>query len=175
MLNESSHSDLSVLEVLPSGEGFWSIDSAIASCRVDWQALIDLGGGTGQSAEPIVIFDVQEWSSRPQELLNSSLRLGLRLRGDEDLEPLAHELALCSLIVIEFPHFTDGRGFSLAAQLRERYQYQGALRASGYLLVDQLSYLIRCGFNSVVFSNSIDKDEALSQLSGFSVTYQPST
>lgn len=118
------------------------------------------------------VFTPEQWLVAKEKLNLKAISCGLRLCGDDDIELLAKDVTAFALIVIEFPHFTDGRGFSLAAQLRERYQYQGELRASGYLLVDQLSYLKRCGFDSFVFRNPVDSEKAINALADFSVSYQ---
>ncbi|MCR6628611.1 MAG: DUF934 domain-containing protein [Magnetospirillum sp.] len=59
------------------------------------------------------------------------------------------DLHWLDLVVIDFPRFRDGRGFTLARTLRERYGFTGEIRAQGNLLPDQLSLLQRCGFSSI--------------------------
>ncbi|MGH1374645.1 MAG: DUF934 domain-containing protein [Cellvibrionaceae bacterium] len=173
MPNLRSRSDVSVLEVLASEQGRWSTDqlvniNAVNSNDVDQTQYEDAAGLA-------LVFELQQWLNRTPALVDGFERRALRLHGDENLEELGQELKVFALIIIEFSHFTDGRGFSLAAQLRERYGYQGELRASGYLLADQLNYLRRCGFDSFTFSNDVNREDALQQLMGFSVVYQPST
>jgi uncharacterized protein (DUF934 family) len=92
----------------------------------------------------------------------------------DDLDRIASHLARLSLIAIEFPQFTDGRGYSMARLLRERYGFKGELRAVGEVLRDNLFYLSRCGFDSFVLSDQTRSDEALESLSGFSESYQAS-
>lgn len=67
--------------------------------------------------------------------------------GDDVRDILAH-LPVLELIVIAFPGFADGRGFSVAQRLREA-GYRGHLRARGHVLVDQLRAVLRCGFDTV--------------------------
>jgi uncharacterized protein (DUF934 family) len=78
------------------------------------------------------------------------------------------------LVAVNFPVFTDGRGFSIARLLRERFHYQGELRAVGYMLRDQLCFMKRCGFNSFDLPENIDPAEALSSLNDFTEYYQTS-
>ena len=52
------------------------------------------------------------------------------------------------LIILDFPKFTDGRAYTQARLLRERLGYTGELRASGAVFIDQLPFLLRCGFDS---------------------------
>ena len=88
------------------------------------------------------------------------LKLGDRLDGVE-------------LIILDFPKFTDGRAYTQARLLRERLGYKGELRASGAVYIDQLPFLLRCGFDSFAsaqkgFAEAVEKARTL-----FSVVYQP--
>jgi uncharacterized protein (DUF934 family) len=74
--------------------------------------------------------------------------LGLLVEPGQDLQAVAPDFSRFALIVVAFPKFTDGRGYSLARQLRGAYQFQGELRARGEILFDQLQLLARCGFDS---------------------------
>ncbi|SDK81455.1 Uncharacterized conserved protein, DUF934 family [Franzmannia pantelleriensis] len=88
-------------------------------------------------------------------------------------DELAATLAKAPLVAIDFPAFTDGRGYSLARLLRERYGYQGEVRAIGDVLVDQLFYMSRCGFDALALREDQHLDDALRALGAFSVSYQP--
>jgi uncharacterized protein (DUF934 family) len=90
----------------------------------------------------------------------------------DELEPLAPHLALLSLVVIAFPKLGEGRGFSQARLLRERYRYAGELRARGVIKRDQLFFLARCGFDSFDLDPTEDLQAALAAFSAFSVAYQ---
>lgn len=59
-------------------------------------------------------------------------------------------LSRLALLLVEFPKFRDGRGFTLGRTLRERYGFQGDIRATGHIIPDQLSMLKQCGFTSVM-------------------------
>lgn len=59
-------------------------------------------------------------------------------------------LDMLDLVVVEFPKFRDGRGFTLARALRERHAYNGDIRAIGQVLPDQFAALVQCGFSSIV-------------------------
>jgi uncharacterized protein (DUF934 family) len=99
--------------------------------------------------------------------------LGLRLPGDADVEELESEVALVDLIAIDFPSFTDGRGYSAARLLRDRLHFKGILRATGAVLRDQLFYLARVGFDEFALAPGRDVEDALKAFADFSVTYQP--
>lgn len=96
---------------------------------------------------------------------------------DSDEQPtaaMASDLQKLPLIAIQFPVFTDGRGFSIARLLRERFAYRGELRAFGYVLRDQLCFMKRCGFNSFVLQEHVDIQAAVDSLNDFSEYYQTS-
>lgn len=99
---------------------------------------------------------------------------GVLLGTADDPHLLAGRLGEVSLIAVEFPQFTDGRGYSIARLLRERYGYKGELRAVGEVLRDNLFYLSRCGFDSFALSDQTRLDEAIEALSTFSEAYQAS-
>jgi uncharacterized protein (DUF934 family) len=83
------------------------------------------------------------------ELADSEVA-AVRLAPDARLEDLAPRLAQIARVEIEFPKFRDGRGFTLARRLRERFGYQGDIRATGHFLPDQFAALAACGFTSFV-------------------------
>ncbi|WP_353189592.1 DUF934 domain-containing protein [Pandoraea pnomenusa] len=75
---------------------------------------------------------------------------GIRVQGHDDPERIAPFLPQLELVVIEFPKTRDGRGFTLAKVLRDKWQFGGAIRAAGPLLPDQLAMLWACGFDSLL-------------------------
>ncbi|RDB43331.1 DUF934 domain-containing protein [Halomonas sp. DQ26W] len=96
------------------------------------------------------------------------------LGSDTELTPeLAAELANAPLIAIDFPKFTDGRGYSTARLLRERFGYTGEIRAVGDVLVDQVFFLTRCGFDALSLREDQWLEDALQALNAFSRAYQP--
>ncbi|MGB1951665.1 MAG: DUF934 domain-containing protein [Marinobacter sp.] len=90
----------------------------------------------------------------------------------EILEGLVNEL---KLIAVNFPKFSDGRGYSIARLLRERFGYQNELRAIGDVLLDQLQFMKRCGFDSYALREDKDANKAARSLSFFSQGYQAAT
>ncbi|GAB2799375.1 DUF934 domain-containing protein [Halomonas shantousis] len=95
------------------------------------------------------------------------------LPSDTELSvELASQLQSAPLVAIDFPAFTDGRGYTLARLLRERFQYAGEVRAIGDVLIDQLYYMTRCGFDALALREDQNVDDALRALTTFSVSYQ---
>lgn len=99
--------------------------------------------------------------------------IGVWIDSDEDVAELSDDINALPLIAVNFPVFADGRGFSTARLLRERYNFAGELRAIGSFIRDQLCYLRRCGVNAFQFTDeSIDLGEAVKSLNDFSEYYQ---
>ena len=97
----------------------------------------------------------------------------LVLANTEDVLKLGDRLDGVKLVVLEFPKFTDGRAYTQARLLRERLGYDGELRATGAVYIDQLPFLLRCGFDSFAstqkgFAEALAKARRL-----FSVVYHP--
>ncbi len=97
--------------------------------------------------------------------------LGLVLEADQPPSAIETELSRLDLIIINFPVFTDGRGFSTARELRE-LGFTGEIRATGDFIRDQLHYLRRCGFNSFEFADQEQLANSLASLNVFSEAYQ---
>lgn len=98
----------------------------------------------------------------------------LRLEPADDPAKFADRLRQVSRIEVNFPSFTDGRGYSIARLLRERHGYDGELRAVGDVQRDQLFYLARCGFDAFLLRKDADAEDALTAFNDFSEAYQAS-
>jgi len=108
----------------------------------------------------------------PQWLqLADKIGSAVQLEPGEEPAPLVDSVQDIQLVVVNFPVFTDGRGFSYARYLRER-GYQGELRAGGHFIRDQLTYLRRCGFDAFQFADDSQLEAALASLQDFSEYYQ---
>lgn len=107
-----------------------------------------------------------------KEQLTSIKALGIWLEADQAIEDIAEDLEFFTLIALNFPVFTDGRHFSSARLLRERYAYSGEIRAIGDVLRDQLFYMQRCGFDAYAIRPDRCPVDALQSLTELSVSYQ---
>jgi uncharacterized protein (DUF934 family) len=88
-----------------------------------------------------------------------------------ELEPWLNGLAVVALV---FPKFRDGRAYSQARLLRERYGFRGELRATGDVLRDQFQFLVRAGFDAFEVKKPADAPVFAEAAARFSVFYQPS-
>jgi len=100
-------------------------------------------------------------------------RLGVILLPAHKVEQLLPDLERFDLVGAEFSGPSEGRGYTQGRLLRERWKFQGELRATGYVHRDQLFFLARCGFNSFELPDS-DLAHAVTALSTFTAAYQPS-
>lgn len=120
-----------------------------------------------------VIVPLKVWLAQQTLLLKRPHR-GVWLASDEALAELGSTLDQFDVIAVDFPIFTDGRGYSLAYNLRVRLGFRGELRAIGDVLRDQMFYLQRVGFDA--FNPRPDRNihDAVKGLSDFSERYQGS-
>src|SRR5688572_15178219 len=96
----------------------------------------------------------------------------IRLEPTDDPAAVAARLAGAARVEVNFPKFGDGRGFSIARLLRERYGYKGELRAVGQVARDHLYYMEQCGFDAFLLREGEDVAEALAAFDDFSERYQ---
>lgn len=107
--------------------------------------------------------------------LETRTDIGVWLDSDEGAELIGADANRFAVIGVNFPLFMDGRAFSTARLLRERYGFTGELRAVGNFIRDQLCYLRRCGVNAFAFANpDINLEEAAKSLLDLQEYYQSS-
>ena len=94
------------------------------------------------------------------------------LRLDPADDPASVSLEGVARVEVNFPKFGDGRGYSIARLLRERYAYRGELRAVGHITRDLLFFLESCGFDAFELRDGEDPHEALASFEDFSHSYQ---
>jgi uncharacterized protein (DUF934 family) len=104
---------------------------------------------------------------------HSTLETGQKtLEIPNDADPRAFDLAGVARIDLHFPKFTDGRAYSQAFLLRRRLGFQGEIRATGDVLIDQLVQMQRSGFDAAVLRAGVDAGAAQRQFERFSAFYQ---
>lgn len=137
-----------------------------------WRSVDDAAPLEGQ--EPVIV-SLERWQAERAALRARGAPVGVRLRSHQTPAAIADDVERFGVIVVEFPSFTDGRGFSHGRQLRERYGYRGELRASGHLIRDQYLFLARCGFDALEVPDEAQAQAWHAALQEFSVVYQPAT
>lgn len=119
----------------------------------DWihaESIDELPGGFGVILPMQIFLDLD-----PHLRVSMKNRLGIHLQPGERLDAIVDILGDIPLVALSFPAFNDGRSFSKAELLRSRYRYAGAIRATGQVLVDQLSHMLRVGFDQFEVSHPV--------------------
>ncbi len=119
-----------------------------------------------------VIVPLAYWQQHRDVLIETNEQHAIWIDGDNETEALLDDLSNFDLIALDFPTFKDGRSYSHARLLRQRYGFEKELRAIGDILRDQLFYLMRCGFNSFELRQDKDAEDALKAFNDFTVRYQ---
>ncbi len=121
-----------------------------------------------------ILVSLARWQTDSAALRARQGRVGVRLDNHVDVVPIAADLARADLICLVFPGFADGRAYSQARLLRDRFGYRGQLRATGAAVVrDQIVALHRCGFDAYDLRADQDPVACLAQLDALDLAYQP--
>ncbi|WP_120495986.1 DUF934 domain-containing protein [Kiloniella sp. EL199] len=121
-----------------------------------------------------VIVSLDRWKNEKETLIDLGLELGVLLESNESPELIEDDLNKLSLVALNFPAFGDGRAYSYARILKERYGFEGEVRAVGDVLYDQIQLMQRCGFDTL----DIESEATLRSLNrnksaDVNVFYQP--
>ncbi|WP_257166378.1 DUF934 domain-containing protein [Bradyrhizobium sp. SRS-191] len=100
-------------------------------------------------------------------------KLGVIWPNNRDVDDLVPYLDRLALVALVFPSFRDGRAYTQARLLRERYGYRGELRATGQVLRDQFVFMLRAGFDAFEVKKQADAEAFTETVKRYSVFYQP--
>lgn len=135
----------------------------------EWLSLTD---DAALPASGKVIVSLKRFRAERPALDGSGLSVGVRIPNTEDLSTLVQELAGQPLIAVEIPKMADGRAYSQARVLRERYAYRGEIRAQGDVMHDLLFNMARCGINAFELRADQDAQDCLRAFADFDLAYQ---
>lgn len=136
----------------------------------DWVNAADNEGLPG--ASPAIV-SVSRWKAQRDELAGRNQPLGVRLESHERVDEIIPDLSKLSLIALDFPNLNDGRHFTSARLLRERFGFEGQIRATGQVLRDQVAFMRRCGFDAFELPSDKNLHATLGAFQEISVVYQP--
>ncbi len=119
-----------------------------------------------------IIVSLEQWLANLDGLIIRRHPIGIWLRSDQHPEIIADDLDHFALIALEFPIFKDGRAYTYARLLRERWGFRGELRAVGDVLLEQLHFMQRVGFNAFEISSADGLREWRTAAAEFSTWYQ---
>lgn len=120
----------------------------------------------GKFIIPLTVWEAQRTA------LQKRADIGVWIASHERPEVLKEDVAKLPVIAVDFPKFSDGRGYSIAYNLRARLGFTGELRAIGDVLRDQMFYMQRVGFNAFATREDRSIHDAVKSLSDFSEAYQ---
>lgn len=120
-----------------------------------------------------VLVSAERFLSDCEELTARADAMGVVWPNDRAVGELACHLDKLALVALVFPKFNDGRAYSQARLLRERYDYCGELRATGDVLRDQFLFLVRAGFDTFETRKESDALAFAEAVARYSVFYQP--
>jgi len=144
----------------------------------DWTVVRAAEDGTLPAVDTLpagkVLVPLALWQAGREALLasRSAAEIAVWLAADSEPADIVGDFDKIALIGVDFPVFRDGRGYSIARLLRERYGYKGEIRAIGDVLRDQLTFMLRCGFDAYAVRADKDLHDALKAFDEFTVQYQ---
>ncbi len=151
---------------------------ALLESRTDGPALLEdryqrLDETAPVPAEGAILVSLARFTAERDALVARPHPLGVWLASNEQAGALAGVLERLALVALDFPVFSDGRAFSTARLLRERYGYMGELRAIGDVLCEQLPFMLRSGFDTFDMKSPKALEEFRAVVGEVRVVYQP--
>lgn len=147
---------------LRDGEARWAEDAFVY--LGDEDAVPEIGD---------VILSLARFEAEGDALLSSnSRRVGVRVESDQEVEVLAYDLPRIAVVALAFPKFRDGRAYTSARLLRERFRYEGQVRAVGDVLQEQAGFMVRCGFDAFEPSDGATPEALTKAANRFRHVYQ---
>ena len=120
-----------------------------------------------------VLVSLARFEAEKSELLARDGELGVWLESGETPAAIADDLSGLALVALDFPVFSDGRAFSSARLLRERFGYKGEIRAIGDVLCEQVPFMLRSGFDTFEMASENALEEFAAVVGEVRVVYQP--
>ena len=119
-----------------------------------------------------VVVSLTRFEADAEALLGQGRAVGVRVASDESVEDLAYDLPRIAMVALVFPKFGDGRAYSSARLLRERYGFTGEVRAVGDILREQAGFMVRCGFDAFEPADGSGLEQWAAAASRFRHVYQ---
>ena len=129
--------------------------------------------GAELPAEGNVLVSAAHFLENPEALFARQGKVGVIWPNNRDIDDLVPYLERFAVVALVFPTFRDGRAYSQARLLRERYLYRGELRATGQVLRDQFVFMLRAGFDAFEVKKQSDAEAFAQTVQRYSVFYQP--
>lgn len=124
-------------------------------------------------AEGAVLIPAARFLADPEAFLSREDKPGVIWPNNRDVDELLPYLDRLAAVALGFPVFRDGRAYTQARLLRERFKFQGELRATGQVLRDQFVFMLRAGFDAFEVKKQSDAEAFANVAKRYSVFYQP--
>ncbi|UFX44568.1 DUF934 domain-containing protein [Bradyrhizobium sp. 41S5] len=141
--------------------------------RLTTDLFVHVADGAELPGDGAVLVTAERFLADPKALLRRPGKLGVIWPNNRNLDELVPYLDRLASVALVFPTFRDGRAYSQARLLRERYGYDGELRATGQILRDQFVFMTRAGFDAFEVKKDADADAFAQTMKRYSVFYQP--
>jgi uncharacterized protein (DUF934 family) len=141
--------------------------------RIATDIFAHVADGDEVPGEGAVLVSAERFLKDPETLSRRAGKTGVIWPNNRDLDELVPYLDRLAAVALVFPTFRDGRAYSQARLLRERYGYDGELRATGQVLRDQFVFMLRAGFDAFEVKKDADADAFAETVKRYTVFYQP--
>ncbi|MFT6581345.1 MAG: DUF934 domain-containing protein [Alphaproteobacteria bacterium] len=122
-----------------------------------------------------IIVSVSRWLKERVSLQSRHAPVGVWFQSSDTLEDVAGDISGFEILALEFPAFTDGRAYSTARTLRDKFAFKGEIRAVGNVLRDQWSFMNRCGFDAFEVDETTTLSAFKDAISEMDDQYQPAS
>ncbi|HEY3793027.1 MAG TPA: DUF934 domain-containing protein [Bradyrhizobium sp.] len=141
--------------------------------KINQDAFVQVADDAPLPGDGAMLISAARFLEDPEGLCRRAGRIGVIWPNSRDVDDLVPWLDRLAVVALVFPSFRDGRAYSQARLLRERYFYRGELRATGQVLRDQFGFMLRAGFDSFEVKKESDAMAFAATAKRYSVFYQP--
>jgi uncharacterized protein (DUF934 family) len=145
----------------------------VKNAKISNDAFVHIGDDAPLPAEGAILISAARFLDDPDLISRRLGKTGVVWPNNRDLDDLVPYLDRLAVVALVFPTFRDGRAYSQARLLRERFLYRGELRATGQVLRDQFVFMLRAGFDAFEVKKAADAEAFSQTAKRYSVFYQP--
>jgi uncharacterized protein (DUF934 family) len=141
--------------------------------KITEDSFVHVADGADLPGDGAVLVSAARFLEKPDALLGRTGKVGVIWPNNRDVDDLVPYLDRIAAVALVFPTFRDGRAYSQARLLRERFAWRGELRATGQVLRDQFVFMLRAGFDAFDVKKQSDAEAFAQTAKRYSVFYQP--
>ena len=145
----------------------------VKNAKITNDLFVHVPDGAELPGDGAILVSAARFLEDPEAILRRAAKVGVIWPNNRDLDDLVPYLERLAAVALVFPSFRDGRAYSQARLLRERYNYRGELRATGQVLRDQFVFMLRAGFDTFEVKKDSDAEAFAATAKRYSVFYQP--